>query len=240
MIDNYLVDARQRFDMENELKAKQKQEQIELHEKLKREIYLNGGFVDCVNPGCVDQGTAETSYLCKPCFKEQTLGRTQQQNNTARFYSIIPPASMPSNNGPVVTFRREDQQTHARSGHAHQLTHAGNAHAQQLTVNKQLTCPSPTPVQAPPPPVATVGHIVPVVATPPVAPMRVKLPSPTPASHPCRNKSCEFYGTPELDYFCSKCSKNNVNARIERWLIFFVTYLRCKIGYNSTGSKNLK
>lgn len=230
MIDNYLVDARQRFDMENELKAKQKQEQIELHEKLKREIYLNGGFVDCVNPGCVDQGTAETSYLCKPCFKEQTLGRTQQQNNTARFYSIIPPASMPSNNRPVVTFRREDQQTPARSGHAHQLTHAGNAHAQQLTVNKQLTCPSPTPVQAPPPPVATVGHIVPVVATPPVAPMRVKLPSPTPASHPCRNKSCEFYGTPELDYFCSKCSKNNVNARIERWLIFFVTYLRCKIG----------
>ena len=133
MIDNYLVDARQRFDMENELKAKQKQEQIELHEKLKREIYLNGGYVDCVNPGCVDQGTAETSYLCKPCFKEQTLGRTQQQNNTARFYSIIPPASMPSNNGPVVTFRSEDQQqTHARGGHAH-----------QLNVNKQLTCTSP-------------------------------------------------------------------------------------------------
>jgi hypothetical protein len=65
MIDNYLVDARQRFDFEIELKAKQKQEQIEQHEKMKRDIYLNGGFVDCVNPGCIDQGTAETSYLCQ-------------------------------------------------------------------------------------------------------------------------------------------------------------------------------
>ena len=53
MIDNYLVDARQRFDVEIELKAKQKQEQIEQHEKMKRDIYLNGGFVDCVNPGCI-------------------------------------------------------------------------------------------------------------------------------------------------------------------------------------------
>ena len=53
MIDNYLVDARQRFDFEIELKAKQKQEQIEQHEKMKRDIYLNGGFVDCVNPGCI-------------------------------------------------------------------------------------------------------------------------------------------------------------------------------------------
>jgi hypothetical protein len=58
---------------------------------------------------------------------------------------------------------------------------------------------------------ATVGHIVPVAVynNPPA--MRVKLPprpSPTKSSsQPCKNSSCEFYGTPELDYFCSKCSK---------------------------------
>ena len=58
---------------------------------------------------------------------------------------------------------------------------------------------------------ATVGHIVPVAVynNPPA--MRVKLP-PRPSqtkssSQPCKNSSCEFYGTPELDYFCSKCSK---------------------------------
>ena len=54
-------------------------EQMEEHEKMKRDIYLNGGYVDCVNPGCIDQGTAETSYLCKSCFHEQTLARKQQQ-----------------------------------------------------------------------------------------------------------------------------------------------------------------
>ena len=152
MIDNYLVDARQRFDLDNEMKAKQKlvtnspyvftnlelrsydfilrifvmisffnwqmkkklfmtyekfffsfncsnwkicgkkswnklvktsdefvKEQMEEHEKMKRDIYLNGGYVDCVNPGCIDQGTAETSYLCKSCFHEQTVARKQQQ-----------------------------------------------------------------------------------------------------------------------------------------------------------------
>ena len=60
MIDNYLVDARQRFDFEIELKAKQKQEQIEQHEKMKRDIYLNGGFVDCVNPGCIGKSKKYT------------------------------------------------------------------------------------------------------------------------------------------------------------------------------------
>jgi hypothetical protein len=54
-------------------------EQMEEHEKMKRDIYLNGGYVDCVNPGCIDQGTAETSYLCKSCFHEQTVARKQQQ-----------------------------------------------------------------------------------------------------------------------------------------------------------------
>ena len=69
MIDNYLVDARQRFDFEIELKAKQKQEQIEQHEKMKRDIYLNGGFVDCVNPGCIGKTYAfinirEIDFTC--------------------------------------------------------------------------------------------------------------------------------------------------------------------------------
>ena len=63
MIDNYLVNARLRFDQDREFKAKQKQEQQEQHDKLKRDIYLNGGFVDCVNPGCVAQGTGKVQ-LC--------------------------------------------------------------------------------------------------------------------------------------------------------------------------------
>ena len=203
MIDNYLVDARQRFDMEMEIKAKQKQEQMEQHEKMKREIYLNGGFVDCVNPGCVDQGTAETSYLCKSCFHEQTLVRKpQQQNNTSRFYSIVPPSPTPSYNSPAGAVRfgggKEEQQRQC-------FIQQQQPVPVSTCVNKQLTSITTPPSVA----LVTVGHIVPVAAAP-AAPMRVKLPSPTPASHPCKNTSCEFYGTPELDYFCSKCSKNNV------------------------------
>lgn len=93
--------------------------------------------------------------------------------------------------------------------------------------NKQLTSPQdyhhPAKAVSVPAAPATVGHIVPVAAY--TNPMRVKLPPPAAttssnmssgsnnfvavsnSSHPCKNSSCEFYGTPELDYFCSKCSK---------------------------------
>ena len=83
MIDNYLVDARQRFDFEIELKAKQKQEQIEQHEKMKRDIYLNGGFVDCVNPGCIGK-------------KYSFRGRSQSMSRTfLRFLTLPPPPCHP-------------------------------------------------------------------------------------------------------------------------------------------------
>ena len=107
--------------------------------------------------------------------------------------------------------------------------------AQQLLLNNhysEQSPMSPTPSPQPPQPLqqpavlqaqqpvtqqpqpgpTTVGHIVPVAVYNNPPQMRVKLP-PGPlstsvsSSHPCKNTSCEFYGTPELDYFCSKCSK---------------------------------
>ena len=48
-------EARRRYDRERQSKAKMRQEQIEQEEKRQREIYLNGGFVDCVNAGCEGQ-----------------------------------------------------------------------------------------------------------------------------------------------------------------------------------------
>jgi len=84
-----------------ESKARHRQEQIEIEEKRQREIYLNGGLVDCVNSGCqgqvcafaqkkwqrititlenFPQGTSETSYLCKTCFShQQSIRRKHQQ-----------------------------------------------------------------------------------------------------------------------------------------------------------------
>jgi hypothetical protein len=196
MIDNYLVDARERFDLDNALKAKQKLEQIEQNDKLKREIYLNGGYVDCVNPGCVDQGTAETSYLCKSCFHEQTVARNkasyqqqqqqqQQQKSKSTFYVVPAPPEVlaPPVAAPVVALAtsRSPVPSSMEVGNCSSLT--------APAVSKKPT---------------TVGHIVPVEVYPT---MRVKLPIQK-TSQPCKNLSCEFYGTPELDYFCSKCSKS--------------------------------
>ena len=188
MIDNYLVDARQRFDLEQEARAKQKAEQIEQNEKLKRDIYLNGGFVDCVNPGCVDQGTAETNYLCKSCYHEQTLGRSKNLQSQKKCYAVVAPPP-PGPQQPINSTTNNNKKTMETSA---------------ATTNGPISVNSR-------PAVVTVGHIVPVAVTSPVGPMRVKLPPNSNGivtSHPCKNSSCEFYGTPELDFFCSKCSKN--------------------------------
>ena len=44
-------EAKQRFEKTLETKEKCRQEKIEEAEKRQREIYLNGGYVDCCNPG---------------------------------------------------------------------------------------------------------------------------------------------------------------------------------------------
>ena len=48
-----MQEAKERFDKAIQLKERQKQDQIELAEKRQREIYLNGGYVDCVNSGMI-------------------------------------------------------------------------------------------------------------------------------------------------------------------------------------------
>lgn len=233
---------------------------------MKRDIYLNGGYVDCVNPGCIDQGTAETSYLCKSCFHEQTVARKQQQplstiaksTGNSKFYVVPPPASSsprireqnirisPSSMetvdcGLIVPvyapqqgrgFESRSNRSSPRGSITSPVSAPLTATSAQQLLNYEQPPLSPTPSPQPQLQVqpqlqampvsqqqiiplnqqhATVGHIVPVAVynNPPA--MRVKLPprpSPTKSSsQPCKNSSCEFYGTPELDYFCSKCSK---------------------------------
>ena len=71
MVENYLEEARRRFHLDKELKARQREEARELDEKRKREIYLNGGYIDCLTPGCGGKGTAELNYLCDFCHQEE-------------------------------------------------------------------------------------------------------------------------------------------------------------------------
>ena len=74
-----MQDAKSRYSKSLEDKEKLRREKMELAEKRQREIYLNGGYVDCVNSGCRGQGTSDTSYLCKNCFTEQLRGKVEEQ-----------------------------------------------------------------------------------------------------------------------------------------------------------------
>ena len=48
--------------------------------------------------------------------------------------------------------------------------------------------------------------------------MRVKLPpqSVNTSARPCANSNCEFYGTIEFDFFCSKCFNANTHQQKAR------------------------
>ncbi len=70
MVENYLEEARRRFQLDKELKAKQREEARELEDKRKREVYLNGGYIDCLTPGCGGRATTERNYLCEYCHQE--------------------------------------------------------------------------------------------------------------------------------------------------------------------------
>ena len=76
-----MQDAKSRYSKSLEDKENLRREKMELAEKRQREIYLNGGYVDCVNSGCRGQGTSETSYLCKNCFTEQLRGKEQEPSS---------------------------------------------------------------------------------------------------------------------------------------------------------------
>ena len=51
MVENYLQEARRRFDAEEEARKRERAEQLEAEERRKREIYLNGGYLECQNAG---------------------------------------------------------------------------------------------------------------------------------------------------------------------------------------------
>lgn len=154
MVENYLLDARRRFELDRELKAKQREEQIELEEKRKREIFLNGGYIDCLTPGCSGQGTSEHGYLCKSCFTKQKnlakAGDLASKHGNSRFYV-----------GSVVSEASDEVD----------------------------------------------GHVV----MPSSTSMTVKLPAENgvPSSilngSPCKSSGCDFFGSAEFDFLCSKC-----------------------------------
>ena len=54
MVENYLAEARRRFEAEGAARRRERAEQAEAEERRKREIYLNGGYLECTNRGELD------------------------------------------------------------------------------------------------------------------------------------------------------------------------------------------
>ena len=143
-------------------------------EKRKREIYLNGGYIDCVSPGCSSQGTADTNYLCKTCYNEQTNHSASifRRHGNSRFYvdNVVP-------NNIVDVYQTQPD------GKKYDI----------FEVDKQemMTVKLPPQKQQPPQ----------------VSPSYQKQAAGL-STRPCRSSGCDFYGTAEMDYFCSKCYTN--------------------------------
>ena len=53
-MENYLAEARRRFEAEGAARRRERAEQAEAEERRKREIYLNGGYLECTNRGELD------------------------------------------------------------------------------------------------------------------------------------------------------------------------------------------
>ena len=176
-----IQEAHRRFDADRESRARLREEQHEANERRKREIYLNGGYSDCVSPGCAAQGTAETNFLCKPCHAEQLKrGREQQQQqqqSRSRFYVESPTSSSSSpNNSSSDEVFVEQQRT--RSGMSNGSSGDEQQQRQQLVVKLPEAVAALDAVDG-----NTSGG----------------------DTRPCRSSGCDFYGTRELEFFCSKC-----------------------------------
>jgi len=92
MVDNYLHEARKRFDVERERLKRQREEKAELEERRKREIYLNGGYLDCRADGCDGRGAEDADFYCEKCYEERS--RAKRYVGKSVFYSEESPLTV--------------------------------------------------------------------------------------------------------------------------------------------------
>lgn len=219
---NLFQEARRRFELDRDLKRRQQEEKQEAEDRRKREIYLNGGYLDCVTPGCAGRvsGSTEGEAVCAKCAEARHQRRVKEQAAAAVVYhgksKFYLPASSSGGGGGSEGGDRQDifeAADHQRRAHSSAAAYAPSS----SSVGSHPDLSSPDEADAAAPFAGTVG-------------LRVKLPPPTassasPASSSpsppsagsgtaagavraagmCRNEGCYFFGTPELDNFCSQC-----------------------------------
>ena len=97
LVQNYLQEARNRFEADRDLRRQQDEEMKRIAEKRR----LEHQPVQCVNPECFGRGTASTSYLCQACYNRQKEQELSQKSSSHGAQSVNAQA-------PLVNFRRQD------------------------------------------------------------------------------------------------------------------------------------
>ena len=200
-------EARERFDHEQEERERKRAEQVEAEERRKREIYLNGGYLDCKTPGCNGRCTAETDYQCPLCASGSN--RAGKETPTA---STTSSTSNSSSNGPVYNHGKSkfyvnnmdaesDTETSSRpTTVANAVADVGELPLLVSNLNMTVKLPSSSSLDKDARSSSDSGVIESGVAAAAAAATK-----PAEGAKPCQYSGCDFYGTAEMHYFCSKC-----------------------------------
>ena len=195
MVDNYLTEARLRFEKDRGLKS------LQAEERRRRDGKDVRDGRECVSPACGGQGSARTSYLCPQCYQQQ-LHQTkshgaQHGSGNSKFYVTADPATFEG-----LTRLSPCKQATLRSSGDRSLYLANSTFYQEGHI-------VPVSRSSPSPPLT-----VPVEA-PPCAPRRTRgssgwreaglVPAELPDARPCRSSGCTFYGSSDTQQYCSRC-----------------------------------
>ena len=84
-MENYLSEARRRFELDLESKRRQREEREEAEERTKREIYLNGGYRDCATPGCDGRAAAPVAKAKEAATAAAAAGEGEDEDEEASY-----------------------------------------------------------------------------------------------------------------------------------------------------------
>ena len=180
MVDNYLSEARLRFEKDRGLKV------LQAEERQRREVR------ECLTPACRGEGSARTSYLCPPCYQQQlqeTRGGAQHGSGRSQFY-VAPEQGTYDGLARLPSCRPPS----ARAAGDRTLYLANSTFYQEAGHVVAVSTGSPVPPPAGP----TGGRSTPDGGWREAEGWREE-------GRPCTTSGCTFYGSSVTQHYCSKC-----------------------------------